>query len=125
MLAVLLERWRQAQQVAFGETAAGAASRRATRGLPSVSVPVLSTTRVSTAQRFERFGVLKRMPVLRPSPMPTMIDIGVASPSAHGQAIISTATALTRPYASAGAGRPDGPDEERDDRMPDHDGGTK
>ena len=30
-----------------------------------------------------------------PRPTPTMMDIGVASPSAQGQAIISTATALT------------------------------
>ena len=34
--------------------------------------------------------------------MPTMIDIGVASPSAQGQAMISTATALTKAQASAG-----------------------
>ena len=33
-----------------------------------------------------------------------MIDIGVASPSAQGQAMISTATALTIACASAGAG---------------------
>ena len=34
--------------------------------------------------------------------MPTMIDIGVARPRAHGQAIISTATALTKAQARAG-----------------------
>ena len=34
--------------------------------------------------------------------MPTMIDIGVASPSAQGQAMISTATALTSAQASGG-----------------------
>ena len=33
-----------------------------------------------------------------------MIDIGVASPSAHGQAMISTATALTSACASRGSG---------------------
>ena len=33
-----------------------------------------------------------------------MIDIGVASPSAHGQAMIRTATALTRACASRGSG---------------------
>ncbi len=33
-----------------------------------------------------------------------MIDIGVASPKAHGQAMIRTATALTRANAIAGAG---------------------
>jgi hypothetical protein len=30
-----------------------------------------------------------------PRPVPTMIDIGVANPSAHGQAMIKTATALS------------------------------
>ena len=34
-------------------------------------------------------------PAVAPRPVPTMIDIGVARPSAHGQAMISTATALT------------------------------
>ncbi len=34
-------------------------------------------------------------PACAPRPMPTMIDIGVARPSAQGQAMISTATALT------------------------------
>ena len=33
-----------------------------------------------------------------------MIDIGVARPSAHGQAMISTATALTSAYARRGSG---------------------
>src|SRR5439155_16096360 len=35
---------------------------------------------------------------------PTMIDIGVAKPSAHGQAMISTARALTSAKAIAGVG---------------------
>jgi hypothetical protein len=33
-----------------------------------------------------------------------MIDIGVARPSAHGQATMSTATALTSACASRGSG---------------------
>jgi hypothetical protein len=33
-----------------------------------------------------------------------MIDIGVARPSAHGHAMISTAMALTRAYDSRGSG---------------------
>src|SRR5690606_24293625 len=37
-------------------------------------------------------------------PEATMIDIGVARPSAQGQAMISTATALTRAWARAGSG---------------------
>ena len=43
-------------------------------------------------------------PIVAPLPVPTMIDIGVASPSAHGQAMISTATALTSACASRGSG---------------------
>ena len=67
------------------------------RGLPSVSVPVLSTTSVSTFSRTSSASAfLMSTPAVAPRPVPTMIDIGVASPSAHGQAMISTATALTR-----------------------------
>ena len=36
--------------------------------------------------------------------MPTMIDIGVANPSAHGQAMIRTAMALTKAWARRGSG---------------------
>ena len=60
-------------------------------GLPSVSVPVLSTTSVSTlAKRSSASAFLIRTPACAPRPVPTMIDIGVARPSAHGQAMIST-----------------------------------
>jgi hypothetical protein len=37
-------------------------------------------------------------PTCAPRPTPTMIDIGVARPSAQGQAMISTATAATSPW---------------------------
>ena len=43
-------------------------------------------------------------PACAPRPTPTMIDIGVASPSAHGQAMISTATAFTIACAKRGSG---------------------
>ena len=33
-----------------------------------------------------------------------MMDIGVANPSAQGQAMIKTATALTNPYTQLGCG---------------------
>ena len=45
----------------------------------------------------ERLGVLDQHAACAPRPTPTMIDIGVASPSAQGQAMISTLTAATRP----------------------------
>ena len=41
---------------------------------------------------------------MAPRPVPTMIAIGVARPSAHGQAMISTATALTSASARRGCG---------------------
>ncbi len=43
-------------------------------------------------------------PACAPRPTPTMIDIGVARPSAQGQAMISTLTAATRPKAKRGSG---------------------
>ena len=44
------------------------------------------------------------MPSSAARPVPTMMEVGVASPMAQGQAMISTATALTRPKVSAGSG---------------------
>ena len=49
-----------------------------------------------------------------------MIDIGVASPSAQGQAMISTATALTSAYASRGSGPTMAQTTNVDDRDRDH-----
>jgi len=45
-----------------------------------------------------------KIPDWAPFPVPTMIDSGVARPSAHGQAMISTDTAATSARVSAGAG---------------------
>ena len=74
-------------------------------GLPSVSVPVLSTTSVSTFSiRSSASAFLISTPACAPRPTPTMIDIGVARPSAQGQAMISTVTAATRPNARRGSG---------------------
>ena len=72
-------------------------------GRPAVSVPVLSTTTVSTfSSRSSTSALFTSTPSRAPRPMPTMIDIGVASPSAQGQAMISTAMALTKAHASGG-----------------------
>ena len=69
-----------------------------TFGLPSVSVPVLSMTSVSIFSiRSSASAFLISTPACAPRPTPTMIDIGVARPSAQGQAMISTLTAATRP----------------------------
>ena len=43
-------------------------------------------------------------PASAPRPVPTMMDIGVASPSAHGHAMMRTATAFTSAYARRGSG---------------------
>ena len=76
-----------------------------TFGLPSVNVPVLSITSVSTFSiRSKASALLTRTPARAPRPTPTMIDIGVASPSAHGQAMISTLTAATMPKVKRGSG---------------------
>ena len=63
-------------------------------GFPSVNVPVLSITRTfifSNCSRASAF--LIRIPSCAARPMPTIIDIGVAKPSAQGQATINTVIA--------------------------------
>ena len=63
----------------------GAGTMAVTAGLPSVSVPVLSTTSVSTFSMCSSASAfLISTPAWAPRPTPTMIDIGVARPSAHG-----------------------------------------
>ena len=47
---------------------------------------------------------LKSTPIVAPLPVATMIDSGVASPSAHGHAMMSTATALMSAWAIRGSG---------------------
>ena len=70
---------------------------RTTAGRPSVSVPVLSSTTVSMRLACSSDAALfTSTPSCAPRPMPTMSAAGVASPSAHGQAMTSTATALSR-----------------------------
>ena len=71
-------------------------------GLPCVSVPVLSKSSVSTSASCSSTSALRMSrPACAPRPVATMIDIGVASPSAHGQAMITTDTALTSACAHA------------------------
>ena len=70
--------------------------RRVTAGRPSVSVPVLSTISVCSRPACSSAAALRiRMPDCAPRPVPTMIAVGVARPSAHGHAMTSTATAWT------------------------------
>ena len=65
-----------------------------TCGLPTVIVPVLSNTTVSmslTSSRTSPF--LIKTPILALRAVPTIKAVGVAKPSAHGQAITTTETA--------------------------------
>ena len=74
-------------------------------GFPTVRVPVLSTTSVSTFRIVSiASAFLNNTPIVAPFPVATMIDIGVARPSAHGQAMIRTATALMIAWAIRGSG---------------------
>ena len=67
---------------------------------PVVTVPVLSSTIVSTRRVDSRTsGPLIRRPSCAPRPVPTSRAVGVARPSAQGQAMISTATAAVNAYA--------------------------
>ena len=67
---------------------------KSTSLLGMVSVPVLSITNASTRRMFSSaVASLIRMLLRAALPMPTIKAVGVASPSAHGQAITNTDTA--------------------------------
>ena len=57
-----------------------------------------------------------------PRPVATMIDIGVASPNAHGHAMINTATAAEQRVRKARIGADVCPNDERQHRNGDHGG---
>jgi hypothetical protein len=102
MFAGALEAGGEAKKLGIVAQSLGVATRR---GLPSVSVPVLSTTRVSTFSRISRASAfLMSTPARAPRPTPTMMAIGVARPKAQGQAMMRTATAFTRACAKRGCG---------------------
>ncbi len=68
---------------------------------PVVTVPVLSSTTVSMRRvDSSTSGPLIRMPSWAPLPVPTISAVGVARPSAHGQAMMSTATAAVKAAAA-------------------------
>src|SRR5437867_11318293 len=76
-----------------------------TASSPVVSVPVLSSTTVVSASACSKAAPLRiRIPSSAPRPIPTIIEVGVANPSAHGQAMISTATKFSSALVKAGAG---------------------
>ncbi len=64
-----------------------------TMGFPMVMVPVLSSTMVSSFAAFSRASLrLNKIPFSAPLPVPAMMAVGVARPSAQGQAMTRTAT---------------------------------
>ena len=68
-----------------------------TFGRPSVSVPVLSSITTSILlPRSSASPFLIRMPRRAPTPVPTIMAVGVARPSEQGQAMTRTATAGTK-----------------------------
>src|SRR5712664_4019979 len=98
MFAGLLEARGERQERVFRNVGALEYLEARHHRLASVSVPVLSTISVSTLARVSRASALRtRTPACAPRPTATMMDIGVARPRAQGQAMISTATAATRP----------------------------
>ncbi len=86
---------------------------------PVVTVPVLSSTTVSTRRvDSSTSGPLISSPSWAPRPVPTISAVGVASPSAHGQAMISTATAAVNANVALSpvpSQKPSVADGERDD----------
>ncbi len=119
VLGGVLERAGDGQQLGLvRRPAAGTTCASAIR--PVVTVPVLSSTIVSTRRVDSRIsGPLISSPSWAPRPVPTSSAVGVASPSAHGQAMISTATAAVK--ANARSSPAADPEAERGDRDPDHD----
>ena len=72
-----------------------------TLGAPSVTVPVLSSTTVFTSWAVSSASAdLMRMPLVAPRPVPTMMAVGVARPSAHGHEMTSTLMACDMAVSS-------------------------
>ena len=72
---------------------------------PLVSVPVLSRTIVVSLCAVSSVSPpLMSTPISAPRPVPTMIAVGVASPIAHGHAMMRTATSLRSAPVNTGAG---------------------
>ena len=93
---------------------AGCGDDPADRGRPTVSVPVLSSTTVSTRWAVSSASPPRmRMPASAPRPVPTMIAVGVARPIAHGQAMTTTAMNAVSARVRRGSGPSDEPDDER------------
>ncbi len=81
-----------------------AATARTSDMTPVVTVPVLSSSTVSMRRVDSRTsGPVMRIPSWAPRPVPTRSAVGVASPRAHGHAMIRVATAAVN---AASGGKP-------------------
>mmetsp|Transcript_495 Transcript_495/g.1508 ORF Transcript_495/g.1508 Transcript_495/m.1508 type:complete len:264 (-) Transcript_495:867-1658(-) len=79
------------------ERSRGGMINELTAGLPSVKVPVLSNaTTVTLRAPSSAAPPLRSRPCSAPTPVATMTAVGVARPSAHGQAMTSTLMANSR-----------------------------
>ena len=68
-----------------------------TLGFPTVIVPVLSSATIWVLPVVSRdVAFLKRIPFFAPTPLPTIIATGVASPNAQGQLITRTEMPLAK-----------------------------
>ena len=93
---------RQPQQLVLGRESQassahpGCSATSVSSGLPRVIVPVLSSThRADRLEALQALAALEEHAVLGARPVPTMIAVGVARPSAQGQATTSTAMPAT------------------------------
>ena len=69
---------------------------------PVVTVPVLSRMTVSMRRVLCKTSMpLITIPICAARPLPTINAVGVASPSAHGQAMMSTATAAVNAFSAS------------------------
>ncbi len=86
-----------ANRISSASSVPGAGWMPVTVMVPAVMVPVLSSTTVSMRRVCSStWGPRMRMPSWAPRPVPTSRAVGVASPSAHGQAMIRVVTAAVK-----------------------------
>ena len=84
--------------IGFSSSLSSVHTQSVATGVPSVIVPVLSSTTVSTLRAISRLSAsLINIPISAPLPIPTIMAVGVASPKAHGQATTNTVTAARKP----------------------------
>jgi hypothetical protein len=96
MLAALVQARGQAQHL-VGREAIGGQGTVEGRFAFGQRAGLVDDQRVDLAEVLDRRRVAEQDAARGRAPVATMMDIGVARPSAHGQAMISTATALISP----------------------------